>query len=224
AQRDRQEVEESVVACQDDQDLQARHRRRRDQPQPPRREDEERRSELHREHEGAREFLEGDRHLVHEPRRPRRKRLGPVVVSQRRQAPPVRVAAQKLDQPRGEHQPEEEPQKKRPGDPGPGEERPEARRLPRREPDRQEPRLEKEQVPLELQELLADDRERQVEKPADEERRRRNETREDQGARERPPRAEKMEKPVARVEPRERREERPPRPAELRADVLEELS
>src|SRR5262249_2898998 len=96
--------------------------------------------------------------------------------------------------------------------------------LHRREPQRQEPGFQKEKVPLELQELLAGDRKRKVERPADEQGRDRDQADEDQHRGDRSSRAEKMEEAVPRVEPQERRHEGPPRSRKLRARALEEVA
>src|SRR5574341_2664087 len=71
-QRDRQQVEEAVVAGGADADLQADHRQARDEARPPearRQQQRERREDLNREHRRHRPVVHGRRHVMRVPAR-----------------------------------------------------------------------------------------------------------------------------------------------------------
>ena len=174
--------------------------------QPPRPEHEERQPELDREHHGRAEGVDARRQVVRVVAQPVRQRLRPVVVLEGRQVPPCRVMARELDGPRQEHQPEEQPAQEEARD-GRGWTLPPPERshAPRRIDHPQETRLEQEHIPLEVEERVADADERQVDRPEQEcdyswRHPQHQEHRERQARA-----AGRVQRPVARVQPEERR-------------------
>jgi hypothetical protein len=166
AQRHREQIEEGVVARERDERLQTDEQTERELTQPARSENEKRRDDLDREHRERRELVEPRRQLMRVPRGRRRNRLRLVVVQQRSQRSPRRIAARELHQSRSEHQAKEQPQHQPARDARwrDASAKPIAPRE-RREEDREEPCLEEQRVPLVRQELAADDHQRQIVEP-----------------------------------------------------------
>ena len=160
-QGDGQQIEKVVVAGPQDRQLEEDQPRRRNEPHRARTEDQQRESDL--EHVGRQHhpFLAPGRQQVHVPGRPRRQWLGPEVVVQGGEVAPRRIPAVELHDPRLEREPEQQP---------PQEQQREGRqRAPRGGEDREKPGLEQQHVPLEGHERPADRREREVERPTEDE-------------------------------------------------------
>ena len=211
-ERHRQQVEEAVVAGGRDQRLQQAEQRAAGRPRGPearRYEDDERHGELDEEHHPDRGGAEPVRGVVRVPAQPGREGLRLVVVAERGQAPPRLVAAQQLGDPGQESQLE----RQAPDQPArrgarrtPGlQRRPPA---PRRVEHGQHAGLQQQQVPLEEQEVLTGDRERQVQAPQ----RREDRDRGDAGQRGRgqrdPEPAQPRQQRVARPDPEQGRKPR----------------
>ena len=112
AQSHGQEREEPVVAGHADDDLQEHQARARGQsPLAPsrRREQQPRQHQLHEEHARGGGLVDPDRQVVHIPGRPQRQRLRLIVVCERGEIGPRRVAAGELGDAGQKHQTKEQP-------------------------------------------------------------------------------------------------------------------
>ena len=110
AERDRQHVEEAVVAGGEDQQLEARRGHERDEALARAAPDEHRNAELDRRTSSAQESCcahAGRRFAYHAD--PGRQRLRPVVVFERRQVSPRGIAREQLHRAGAEHQTEQQP-------------------------------------------------------------------------------------------------------------------
>ncbi|OPZ09639.1 MAG: hypothetical protein BWZ08_00249 [candidate division BRC1 bacterium ADurb.BinA292] len=159
-------------------------------------------------------MLEPCRQVRRQQADPRRQRLRPVVVIERGQLAPERVAAGQLDHPRLEHQPEKEPPQQ------PAANRGRRRFILRARPPppggpqrRQQTRFQQQRVPLVAHEPLAGDREREIESPAAEQRRPGRDPQAGQNRQRHPRQALTDKHRIARADPRQRRDGAPrPRP------------
>ena len=207
AEGDRQQVEEAVVAGDGDQPLQAHQRPGGREPHPPRGQDQERDQALGREHQRRRPLLEPRRQVVRVPRGPRRQALGLIVVLERGQVPPGGVAAAELGQRRSDHEAEQQPAQRRQRQARGRRVAPRARACaPGRQEDGEEAGFEQQPVPLEPEEVLADDVEREVERPAGDERSGRRHAGRHQRRGEHARAAQRVERAVAGAEPGHRRQ------------------
>ena len=211
AQHEREQVEEPVVPGDRDAEL-SEHEQRARRDAPPAEagwhEDEPGRAQLDRECSQRHALAHPRRELLRVPRRPRRQRLRPEVVVERREVTPPRVAARELRDPGEEHQLEEE----QPHEPT---QRPrrhplllEARQpLRGRVQQREQARLEQQPIPLKPQEGLTHDTERQVERPEEREHRRLRHPGDQQQGKCRAAPAEDPESPIPRTQPAQGREQ-----------------
>lgn len=206
AQDDRQDVEAPVVAGREDQQLEEHQADEPDAAQHSRAEHEERGDQLRVEHQADRRAVEPPGELVHVPARPGRQGLRQVVVVEGAPLDPRPVAVRELHHAREKHQPEdqpaEQPDGRRPGlvpggaePPGPG-----------RQHHRQQARLEQQRVPLEAEELLSHDRQRQVQCPAHSQAQARQEPGRQQDAAGHTDPADRVKHPVGCVDPEDRRD------------------
>ncbi len=149
--------------------------------------------------------------MVRVPRRPRRQALRLVVVGERGERVPSRVARVVVDElhhARREHQAEEQPADEPHPEPRGLRRRREARpERPRRHEHREQARFEQQRVPLEAQEHAACAHERQIESPEREQAGAGCHARHHGEPEHGPGIAETQQGRVARVEPRERRQE-----------------
>ncbi len=152
AQQHRLEVEPVVVSGEEDAAFQQQDAEGADESRPPRAEDQERQDQLDDEHAAGGEAQQAGRQLRGMPGDRRRQRLAQEVIGQRRQVPPVGVAARQLDDARHEHEAEQQPaQQPDAGGPGDGQQQ------------RGEAGLQQEGVPLEAGEDLPGVEQREIE-------------------------------------------------------------
>ena len=168
AEHQREKVEEPVVPGCRDAELEQRDRRDGGEPEPAEargQEEEPRHDRLDHERDQREAGVSPVRQLVRVPRGPGRQRLGLEVVVERGEVTPGGIAAQQLRGPGEEHQLEQEEDEQVPG---------ELRRRPllaaqeasRRRPQHGEQAgLEEQHVPLEGEEVLPHDAEREIEQP-----------------------------------------------------------
>ena len=104
AQNQRQQIEKPIIPRRQDQHLQRRNPRQPPFPQPPRPQDSTGQSNSAT-YTKKTESFSNHPALGHIPTRPRRQRLCPIVVIQRREIRPGRIVAENLYQPRQKHQP-----------------------------------------------------------------------------------------------------------------------
>src|SRR6266404_6396062 len=161
--RDREQVEETVIASHCDRDLQKDHQAAGDQSQSPRCPKEDRHDDFDDEAESDRKMLEPLWMLIGPPSDDCRQRLRPVVIIERGQIPPASVAAGQLHHAGHHHQFEKKELEQKKG--GSGNRRLASAfrpKVPRREKDRQETGFEKENVPLKTEKSLASNGERKI--------------------------------------------------------------
>ena len=208
AEQEDEVVEEGVIRREDDPDLERGDDREAHEPRPgpePRKPDD---AELDDEREHHREGVEPMRKVLRVPADPRRERAVLVVVIHRREAGPLRVTAQNLDDARLEVDPkplppqQKERRTRRRG--GLAEPRTEPSR---REEERQERRLEEHAVGLVHRELLADRDEGEESDPRDRDRPAGPDIDDEEERRREPEDDERRERAVARAEPEKRRRE-----------------
>src|SRR5262252_8667360 len=109
AERERQKIEEAVVAGEQDEELQAYDGSERGLAHTAGPEEKERHHALDEEGDQSRELLEPLRKVRERVRDRRRDGLRPVVVVECREIVPVRIAARELDRGRGDHETEQKP-------------------------------------------------------------------------------------------------------------------
>ena len=161
---------------------------------------------------------------MQEPRGPGWQRLRFVVEAQGGEIAPRGIAARELDPARREHETEEKPAQQEEGDRGRREAASESPATRRHEEDREKAHLEQQVVPLELQEHLAGNRERKIEKPGRGRARGGREADDEEDRRENSGAAEQMQERVARREPAEGRQKPVTLRSRLRAHPVEKLT
>src|ERR1051325_1282817 len=222
-QRDGEQIEEGVVAGGEDEQLQPHDARQRDAAGTSAEEDERWNGDFEQKHHHHRQALHALGLEVGVPRRPGGKGLGPVVVVQRGQVPPGRIAAGELHDARLEGQPEEEkPEQRQAQGRNPRLLPASGPRASRREQHGDQPGLEQQHVPLEGEEVQAHADKGEVEQPGEESAHPRPDVEHQEQRGERPRRRAKVERARPRPEPEDGREQVVPLGAGLGPDRVEE--